>query len=68
MNAMDQRISSEEPIVREIEEDLGVLQAEKFMHMFNNACYQFSGFEDIIMHGMHTRSIAPITNLSRLTH
>lgn len=70
MNATDQRISGQEPIVREIEEDQGVLEAERFVNMFNNACSQFAGFEDTLLDLMHTRSfvIAPITNLSNLAH
>lgn len=70
MNAIDQIMSGEEPIVRAIEEDQGILEAERFVDMFNNACLQVAGFENALAFLAHTRhvTIAPITNLSYLEH
>ena len=67
MNAIDQIISGDEPIVRAIEDDLGLLQAEGFVGMFNNACVQVAGFESTLSYVPHV-VIAPITNLSYLEH
>lgn len=70
MNAMDQIMSGEEAIVQVIEENHGVLEAERFVAMFNNACLQFAGFEEtltVVLHS-HPYVIAPITNLSYLEH
>lgn len=70
MNAIDQIMSGEEPIVRAIEEDHGILEAERFVDMFNNACLQVAGFEApmTIIAQSRNRTIAPITNLSYLEH
>ena len=70
MNAIDQIMSGEEAIVQAIEEDHGVLEAERFVEMFNNACFQFAGFEDVltVVLQSHRHAIAPITNLSYLEH
>lgn len=67
MNAIDQIMSGDEPIVQAIEDDLGILQAERFVGMFNNACLQVAGFEGVLSY-IPTISIAPITNLSYLEH
>lgn len=70
VNAIDQLMSGEEAIVRVIAEDHGILEAERFVELFNNACFQFAGFEDTLSTILHSRSyiIAPITNLSHQQH
>ena len=70
MNAIDQIMSGEEPFVRMIEDEHGILEAERFVNMFNNACLQVAGFEaplSILTHS-HQVTLAPITNLSYLEH
>lgn len=70
VNTIDQILSGEEPIVRMIEDEQGILAAERFVDMFNNACTQIAGFEHVlaILIHSHRRTLAPPTNLSYLEH
>lgn len=68
MNALDQMLCGEEPIVCSIAEDAGILAAEGFVQLFNNACMQVAGFEDMIQTVRRGAFLAPITNMSMCEH
>lgn len=68
MNALDQLLEGEEPLVCDIAEDVGILAAEDFVRMFNNACLHIAGFESTLVNQRLTSRLAPITNMSVWEH
>lgn len=66
MNALDNMLNGDEPIVAQIYQEMGEAAANSFINEHNNFCMQFARFEDILMYVVATRAVfvAPPTNLS----